>query len=377
MNMQVEQEDIDEVLNSFREQVSDCERCLETIACGDAEIDELNGLFRAIHCIKGNAAMIGFKVLVDYTHSLEEVVDAIRGGQITPNSLVCESLLLGLDRLRDLHERELAGQEFDNLHERELEHLFTELAAVDSDDTASLCHEVMELLGAGFVHQQTLSVSDSPSQTNIEHVVTCLTKPEETSKPEFDLTFFKELALQVDRQSQFWHGRSEKLLRWALKMNALSECPIDQKQLSVAVYMHDIGMSFISAQVLDKSAKLTDAEKLEIKQHPMWGYNYLIRVQGWDEAATIVMEHHERVDGGGYPLGIKGDLIHPGAKILAIIDAYFSITNGRADRASRRSIVRAICEINARKGSQFDEQWVNIFNDVIKLEIKEAESEEA
>lgn len=377
ISMQIEQDEVDELMVSFTELAHDCEHYLENITCGDGELDELNGLFRAIHSIKGNAAMVGAKVLVGYTHSLEEVVDAIRGGQLVPTPIVCESLLLGLDRLKDLHEREFFGQMHENLHERELEHLFTELAEAEGEEITHTCQDVVELLGAGFIYQETLPKQKPKDEGKVEEFLSCITRPEGKSKLEFDLDFFEELALQVDRQSQFWVGRSEKLLSWALKMNDLGDQRINRTQLSAAVYMHDIGMSYISGQTLDKSGRLSEREREEIKRHSMWGYEYLIRVQGWDEAATIVLEHHERIDGLGYPLGIDGHLIHQGAKILAVIDAYFSITNGRADRANRRSIVRAICEINARKGSQFDEHWVNIFNDVIKEELKETESSNA
>ena len=372
--MQLDQDDIDEIISSFREQVQDCERFLADISSGSSEPEDLNSLFRALHCIKGNAAMVGATVLVNYTHSLEEVVDAIRGDLLSPTSTLCEALLLGLDRLGDLHERELCGQSFDNLQEKELEQLFSELSGARDEDISLICKEVIELFGAGFIDQNTFEqqvVADDDAV--ITETLSCVTRPAGSSKLEFDLDFFKELALQVDKQSQFWVGRSQALLSWALKMNDLCDKPINSDQLAAAVYMHDIGMSYISALTLDKSGTLTEQEKQEIKQHPLWGYNYLIRIEGWDEASTIVLEHHERVDGQGYPLGIKGDLIHPGAKILAILDAYYSITHDRADRASRKSIVRAICDINARKGSQFDENWVNIFNDVIKNELKRGE----
>ena len=371
MTTALEQEDINDLMESFQELAQESELYLEKINCDNSDLEDLNGLFRAIHTIKGNAAMFGARVIVDYTHSLEEVVDAIRGEQLSTTSMVCESLLLGLDRLKDLHEREFYGQTHENLHERELEHLFAELSEAKENTITHICHEIMELLGAGFVLNDASLQEAESVLADVNENITCEPKPEGKSKSNFDLDFFKEIGHQVDKQSQYWTSRSDSLLRWALKMNQFSAEPIDEQQLTAAVYMHDVGMSYISAQTLDKREALTEEERQEIKQHPLWSYNYLIRIQGWHEAATIVLEHHERIDGQGYPLGIKGNLIHRGAKILSIIDAYFSITHGRADRAHRKSIVRAICEINARKGTQFDGKWVNIFNDIIKSELKE------
>ncbi len=361
--MDIDEESATEVLESFKELSNEVEIYLDRIACDDAEIDNLNGLFRAIHSIKGNAAMVQLKTIVNYTHSLEEVIDAIRGDIIQPNTQIVEALQLGFDRLRDLHERELMGYQFDNLNEVELGTLYSNLANADESTSSNICREICSILAAGFVNE---AYEEAIETEEIE----CLTIPDTHTKGSFDLEFFKELAIQVDKQSIYWDGRSETLCDWALKMNGLGGSKINSDQLAAAVYLHDIGMSFVTVNTLEKSENLSENEIEEIRQHPHWGYNYLIRIKGWDEAATMVLEHHERIDGKGYPYGNKGKLIHDGAKILAIIDAYFSITNGRADRANRRSIVRAISEINARKGSQFDEIWVEIFNQMIKEELR-------
>ena len=365
--MNIDSDSATELLESFSELGNEVEIYLDRIACEAAETDSLNGLFRAIHSIKGNAAMLQLKTIVDYTHSLEEVIDAIRGDILVPTAQIVEALQLGFDRLRDLHERELLGYQFDNLNEADLGRLYSDLAQAKQSLAADICTEIVDILGAGFVND----VPSEPQDVlpDIDYKVECLTKPISQTKGSFDLEFFKEIAQQIDRQSQFWHGRSETLCGWANKMNMLAGSIIDPDQLTAAVYLHDMGMSFVSCNTLEKSDNLTSAELEEIRQHPLWGYNYLIRIRDWDEAATMILEHHERIDGLGYPYGNKGSVIHNGAKILAIIDAYFSITNGRADRANRRSIVRAISEINARKGSQFDEKWVQIFNQMIREEL--------
>ena len=363
--MDIDAESASDVLDSFRDLSNEIEIYLDRISCGDTEIDNLNALFRAIHSIKGNAAMIQLTCIVNYTHSMEEVVDALRAYALPASTRVAEALQLGLDRLRDLHDRELLGHEFDNLHEHELEELFSNLAKAEGSNVEEICLCVVDILGAGFLHEPV-----QPDEITEPIVISCVTTPEEHNKKSFDLQFFKELALQVDRQSPYWNQRTETLLGWAHKMNEMADMPINTDQLSAAVYMHDIGMSFIRNSTLSKSEDLSAEEIEEIHQHPLWGYNYIVRINGWDEAATMILEHHERIDGKGYPNGNKGHLIHDGAKILAIIDAYFSITHGRADRTNRRSIVRAISEINARKGTQFDDRWVEHFNALIKNELK-------
>ena len=192
----------------------------------------------------------------------------------------------------------------------------------------------------------------------------------DTQKTYEDLAFFQELSFQMDSVNPFWVARSIQLFDWAQKMNHLSHDLVDYQQLAAATYIHDVGMTFIPSDILHKKEKLTVADIEEIHRHPVWGFELVSRMPGWSEAASIVLQHHERVDGKGYPSGLGADEVHHGAKILAILDAFFSMVNGRADRTQRRTALRAISEINAAVGSQFDRYWVSIFNEMIRAEVK-------
>jgi HD-GYP domain-containing protein (c-di-GMP phosphodiesterase class II) len=94
-------------------------------------------------------------------------------------------------------------------------------------------------------------------------------------------------------------------------------------------------------------------------------------MQGWEEAAKIVLHHNEHVDGQGFPYGLTHEGIHPGARIFAIADVSYSLTLGRTDRTQGRTIIRAISAINARIDIHFDGIWVQCFNHMIRKEIKE------
>ncbi len=367
------------IIDSFKDSAKEIETYLHRIDRGD--IDDLNGILRCIRSVKSDAAMLNLTSLVDFTHSLEEVLASIRAKLLAPSKMMFDVLELGFDRLRDLHYRELLDQEFGELHEMELQVLFAELAIANGAEVEEKCHQIIELLGAGFVHTKEPAAKEDngkleqalPADTpalDTTAPITCFTKDADDPKEAFDLRFFRELALQVDRQSQYWEGRSDQLVDWAQRMNNLLGQPVNPSQLSAAIYLHDIGMSFLPNHIITKEGELSSSELEEMQQHPIWGYNYLTRVQGWDEAATIILEHHERIDGKGYPYGNSGKIIHDGAKILAIIDAFFSITNGRADRIQRRSLIRAVSDINARVDTQFDPNWVNAFNDMIRIELR-------
>lgn len=80
----------------------------------------------------------------------------------------------------------------------------------------------------------------------------------------------------------------------------------------------------------------------------------------------MVLDHHESYDGTGYPNRLSGEQIHPGARILAIVDTFCSITTERSDRSYKKSLLSAISEINANIEVQFDPKLVNAFNDVVR-----------
>lgn len=356
-----------ELMEAFSDLYLDIEETLAQLKHGESQ-EDLNSLFRHIHTIKGNAAIVQLHQVVNYTHALEEVMGCLRSRKYALTTPLSDIVHVAVDRLRDLHLRELYNDHFENLYENELTACFVDLAQADEYQVNEICLRTLNDIIDGVtpeIHENPSPLT-VPQTTNLE----CFTAPTNLSQQKFDLIFFKDLAKQVDGRSQYWQGRSEAIHDWALKMNALRGTAVDPTQLSAAAYMHDVGMTFIPSTILAKKGTLTEDEITQIKQHPVLGYNFLIRIPGWNEAATIVLEHHERIDATGYPLGNNGAIIHEGAKILAIIDAFFSIINGRADRTHRKSMVRAVSELNARVGTQFDESWVETFNEMLRNELR-------
>ncbi len=353
-----------ELYDAFSDLSADVEQTLSKLKYSDSQ-EDLNSLFRHIHTIKGNAAIVQVAPVVDYTHCMEEVMSSVRARKFDMSPLLSEVIQVGVDRLRDLHLRELFNHTFENLHEVELAQYFSNLAHAHPKEVDQICRDILDFISHGIATTEP-TVELSPEEERL----VCYTAPVNLSKQKFDLIFFRDVASRVDQQNSYWKGRSEQVHEWTLKMNAIRDSKIDPIQLSAAAFMHDVGMTFIPSQILAKSAPLTEEEIELVRQHPIHGYNFLIRMPGWDEAATIVLEHHERVDGTGYPCGNKGHIVHEGAKIISIIEAFFSIINGRADRAHRKSIVRAVSEINSRIGTQFDEYWVEAFNDMLRLELR-------
>jgi HD-GYP domain-containing protein (c-di-GMP phosphodiesterase class II) len=105
----------------------------------------------------------------------------------------------------------------------------------------------------------------------------------------------------------------------------------DLMQIALAGLLHDIGNAKVDPTILEKKTKLSPNELEEIKQHAVLGYAILKNVPALNEGAKLCsLQHHEREDGSGYPLAVKGDKIHTYAKVIMIADIYHAMTNDRS-----------------------------------------------
>jgi len=130
--------------------------------------------------------------------------------------------------------------------------------------------------------------------------------------------------------------------------------------LEVSAVLHDIGKLNIDEAFLEKNSSLTDYEYNKIKQHPETGYRILSSVVEYREISKIILSHHERWDGLGYPQKLKGKDIPYEARIIAICDTYDAMTN---DRPYRKGLnpEEAVMEIKKFKGIQFDPELADKF----------------
>jgi HD-GYP domain-containing protein (c-di-GMP phosphodiesterase class II) len=130
--------------------------------------------------------------------------------------------------------------------------------------------------------------------------------------------------------------------------------------LQKAAILADTGKIEIAEGILNKPGALTEEEWAEMKRHPEFGYNFLTSIRPLRDAGEIVLAHHERYDGQGYPRGLKGDEIPMGARIITIVDAYTAMTS---DRPHRKKISHevAIKEVLRNSLTQFDPEVVRAF----------------
>jgi hypothetical protein len=145
---------------------------------------------------------------------------------------------------------------------------------------------------------------------------------------------------------------------------------LSDKEVKVIQYVasvHDIGMTKISDEILNKALNLTTEERREIERHPEHGTEIMRPLEFVELASNIILYHHERVDGKGYPMGLKGNEIPIGSRILAVLDAYQSMTADKPYR-TRISPEEAIKELIDCADKQFDREVVEAFIEVLRSE---------
>jgi hypothetical protein len=149
-------------------------------------------------------------------------------------------------------------------------------------------------------------------------------------------------------------GHQRAVAKIALTLaDELNLDPDTTKGIEVAATLHDIGKIVVPAQILSKPAKLSAAEFELVKVHPQAGVDIIAGIDfPWPVAATI-LQHHERLDGSGYPAGLKGDEISLGARIVMVAVVFEAMTSPRPYRPAA-SVADALAEIDKHGGTQFD-----------------------
>ncbi len=153
------------------------------------------------------------------------------------------------------------------------------------------------------------------------------------------------------------HQRRVTLLARAIAQ----EMGINKDQLEglrMAGMIHDIGKIYVPSEILSKPSKLTEAEFQIIKTHPQVGYDILKNIEFPYPVADIVLQHHEKLDGSGYPQGLSGKDILQEAKILCVADVVEAMSSRRPYRPAL-GIEKTLTEIKAKRGVLFDPEAVD------------------
>lgn len=176
----------------------------------------------------------------------------------------------------------------------------------------------------------------------------------------------KALTAALETRDSETHGHSERVVSYSLRLGREYGLNSDEmKSLEFGSLLHDIGKIGVPDSILRKPAKLTEEEWVRMREHPLHGQQILRGIEFLQGAARVVAQHHEKWDGSGYPLGLRGDDIDICARIFAVADAFDAITSDRVYRRGK-SYEAASQELDDWAGRQFDPKVVEAFHRVPK-----------
>jgi len=165
----------------------------------------------------------------------------------------------------------------------------------------------------------------------------------------------------LEAKDKYTHGHSHRVAQYALLIAKKLSFTEDQLiEIELAALLHDIGKISTPDQILNKPGKLTPEEFEIIKEHPMQSFEILSQVSHLNQIAKWVRAHQERIDGYGYPDGLRGEEIPLEARIITVADAFDAMTSDRPYRKAL-SIQYAYDELKRCAGTQFDSKIVDIF----------------
>ncbi len=170
----------------------------------------------------------------------------------------------------------------------------------------------------------------------------------------------------LEASDVYTRGHSERVT--AISMMMGEEMGLDgdrMKTLRLGAVLHDVGKIGITHRILHKPEALTDDEYDVMKEHPAIGLRIIQPIDLDPEVFNIVAQHHERVDGGGYPHGLRGEAISPLSRIVAVADSFDAMTS---DRPYRRGLLPhdALAELHRWAGVQFDGDAVRAFDSIFR-----------
>ncbi|MFC2061950.1 HD domain-containing phosphohydrolase [Elusimicrobiota bacterium] len=174
------------------------------------------------------------------------------------------------------------------------------------------------------------------------------------------------LARMVEMNDPYTAGHSMKVAGYSMEIsNGLALDEEQKKVMYIASVLHDIGKVGVPGNVLNKPTKLTHAERLMLEHHPVIGAKTIANISSFKEAVKIILHHHERWDGKGYPDRLKGENIPLLSRILAVADSFEAMISERPYHAPM-SGAKAFAELKKGAGTQWDPKVVEIFLNIKK-----------
>jgi HD-GYP domain-containing protein (c-di-GMP phosphodiesterase class II) len=321
-------------------------------------------LFRQLHTIKGDLGLVGFAPMLPLMQHVEDLLDMLRKGQVRYTSNMSDVVLQSMDQVKQFVKVCIQDgkTQYDDALLNNVIILIKDIAPNQHTE-----NEVILAQAAAILQGQNPQVTNKLSIDTLNQA--SLTKsgiPKEIAPLlKADMLFFRELMQPIEKRVLALQGRGDRIAQMAHLINTYAGLPIPPEQLSVACYMHDFGMAFMPPSLVNQT-HLSEQEQQLMKSHVYKSGRFLEHMDAWNEARKIIMQHHERCDGSGYPMGIAADDICAGAKLLGILDTYYDLHHAdlgteNENLAQKRDLVA----INKHYQGQFCPVWLGHFNQTL------------
>lgn len=224
-----------------------------------------------------------------------------------------------------------------------------------------------------YVEASTSQLKENPDQTLIIlRDITTKKRAEEQLTQTLDKlrktmsATIQAISLTVESRDPYTAGHQRRVSDLARSIATRLSLPSEQiDEIRLAALVHDLGKISVPAEILNKPGRLSEHEFNLIKDHPRVGYEIIKTIDFPWPVAEIIYQHHERLDGSGYPRGLKNGLIHPMARILAVADVVEAMLSHRPYRSAFKP-QEVIYEISVRRGLAFDPPVVEACVDLLR-----------
>lgn len=193
-----------------------------------------------------------------------------------------------------------------------------------------------------------------------------------TSKPVFSYLYgymgdLKALLERSEQKDLYTYNHGKRVMEYSVKLSEKLELPSELvDKISVSSLFHDVGKCYVPDGILNKPSSLSREEFRFIMKHPIHSRD-LVEIKFGKDIAEIVEQHHERLDGTGYPFGLTGSEIRQEAKIIAVADSYDAMTTDRPYRKGM-TVDEAVEELLRCAGTMYDNRVVDSMIQILKDE---------
>lgn len=171
----------------------------------------------------------------------------------------------------------------------------------------------------------------------------------------------------LELKDPYTRGHSERVAGYALRIAQHLHLPLPARDaIRYGSWLHDCGKIGVSESILNNEGPLDDAEIHIVRNHPMWGAEVARQARLSEIIVNIILSHHERYDGKGYPSGLKGEEIPIEARIVAVADIYDALTTERPYRKAYDT-EKALEMLISMKGNVLDSEMVDVFSEILEI----------